>query len=93
MEEIKMGYSQFYIGESEENALARITFFPCGEDKIIIDHTYVSDALRGQGIAKKLLDKAVEYARCENKKIVPECSFVIKAMAQTEEYKDVLSVE
>lgn len=89
MEEIKMGCNQFYIGDSEEEALARITFVPSG-DRLIIDHTYVSETLRGKGIAQKLLAKAVEYARQENKKIVPQCSYVEKVMKQGDEYKDVL---
>ncbi len=92
MEEIKMGCNQFYIGESEENALARITFIISG-DKMIIDHTYVSETLRGKGIAQKLLNRAVEYARQENRKIVPQCSYAEKVMKQGDEYKDVLCGE
>ena len=87
-----MGCNQFYIGESEDEALARITFVPSG-DKLIFDHTYVSETLRGKGIAQKLLDRAVEYARQEKKKIVPQCSYVQKAMNQGDEYKDVLCGE
>ena len=30
---------------------------------LIFDHTVVSDKLKGQGIAGKLLDVAVDYAR------------------------------
>lgn len=92
MEEIKMGCNQFYIGESEKDAIARITFIPSG-DRLIVDHTYVSETLRGKGIAQKLLNRVVEYARKENKKIVPQCSYAERVMTQGEQYKDVLCGE
>ena len=38
--------------------------------------TYVPDAGRGKGIAKMLVDAGVEYAKSENKKIKPSCSYV-----------------
>jgi len=91
MHEIKKDENKFYIGESSQNALAEITFVPDGESKIIVNHTYVSESLRGQGIALKLVKRVIEYARKENIKIVPLCSYVEKVMTRNEEYKDVLS--
>lgn len=78
MEVIKKDKNQFYIGENVENALAEITFVPTSESKIIIDHTFVSDSLRGQGIALQLVKKVVEYVRVENKKIIPLCPYAKK---------------
>lgn len=90
MEVIKKDKNKFYIGENVKNPLAEITFIPEGESKIIINHTYVSDSLRGQGIALQLVKKVVEYAREENKKIIPLCSYAKKVMIGNEEYTDVL---
>lgn len=90
MEAIKKDNNKFYIGENIENALAEITFVPTGADKIIIDHTYVSDSLRGQKIGLQLVNKVVEYARKENKKIIPLCPYAKRVMTQSNEYKDVL---
>ena len=39
------------------------------DDVMHMDHTYVSDVLRGQGVAKKLLDAAAQYARENNYKM------------------------
>lgn len=88
--DIKKGENKFYVGESEDNAIAEITYVPTGASKIIIDHTYVSDELRGQGIAKMLLNEAVAYARAENKKIIPLCPYAKVQMEKNEEYHDVL---
>ena len=75
--EILKGEGKFYIGDNENDPLAEITFVKTGEDKIIIDHTIVSDTLQGQGVAKKLLTRAVEFAREEKIKIIPVCPYVI----------------
>lgn len=88
--EIKKGNNRFYIGESEENPIARITWKNGGNNVIIIDHTIVDPSLRGQGIAGKLLDTVVEMARAENLKIVPVCSYAVVKMGRNDKYKDVL---
>jgi len=41
-------------------------------------YVIVSDKLKGQGIAGKLLDVAVDYARKNNLKVHPVCSYVVK---------------
>ncbi|ATP42062.1 GNAT family N-acetyltransferase [Solibacillus sp. R5-41] len=54
-----------------------------------MDHTYVSNILRGQGVAKKLLDAAANYAREEQLKMTPVCSYVVSAFEKSNEYDDV----
>ena len=39
-------------------------------------HTGVRKELEGQGIAAKLFDKLVAYAREKNYKIIPSCSYI-----------------
>lgn len=48
MIEVKKGSNKFYIGDSEDNPLAEMTFVPSNEDLIIIDHTFVSEELNGR---------------------------------------------
>ena len=88
--EIKKGNNKFYIGETEEDMIARITWKNGGNNIIVIDHTIVDPSLRGQGVAGKLLQKVVEMAREENLKIVPVCSYAVVKLTRTDEYKDVL---
>lgn len=54
-----------------------------------MNHTYVSQVLRGQGVAKKLLDRAAEFARENNYKMNPICSYVVSAFEKSAEYDDV----
>ncbi|HCL01261.1 MAG TPA: GNAT family N-acetyltransferase [Lachnoclostridium phytofermentans] len=90
MLEIKKGTKSFYIGDSEENSLAIMTYVLSGEDLIIVDHTYVSDELKGQGIGKLLLKELVDWVREENKKIIPQCSYVRAQMENNNEYHDLI---
>jgi predicted GNAT family acetyltransferase len=81
--------NMFYVGDTVENRLAEITYRQKG-NTLIIDHTLVKDELRGQGVAKKLVDEVVSYARSENLKIYPVCSYAVKILAGKEEYADVV---
>lgn len=76
----------------EENGvrLATMTFSKAGTDRIIIDHTEVSDALRGKNVGKQLVTGAVAYARKNNLKIVPLCPFARSVFDRVKEYQDVL---
>ena len=90
MLEIKKGNKKFYAGNSEENPLAEMTFVLSGGNLIIIDHTYVSDKLNGQGVGKLLLKELVDWARKENKKIIPLCPYAKSQMEKNKEYHDMI---
>ena len=79
----------FFIEENGE-VVAEMTYVWSGEDKIIIDHTGVSEKLGGKGIGKQLVHKAVEMAREKHIKILTLCPFAKKVFDKTEDYKDVL---
>ena len=55
-----------------------------------IDHTFVDPELRGAGIALKLVDAAVAWAREHQRRIVPICPFVKTVFNRTPaKYADV----
>jgi predicted GNAT family acetyltransferase len=91
--DIKEGDNRFYIGESYKDPLAEIVFSYKKSDIMVIERTFVSEELRGQSIAAKLLEKAVSKARAEGSKIIPECSYAQKVMSRGEEYQEVLFKE
>lgn len=88
---IKKAENKFYIGEDIKEPIAEITFNRSSGNKIVVDHTYVSDELRGQGIAGKLVEQVVSYAREQNLKIIPLCPYVKNKLEETEAYHDVLA--
>ena len=58
---------------------------------ITFTHTYVPQALRGRGIASKLIQTALEEARAEELRVVPLCSFVASYIRRHPEYMSLLS--
>ena len=87
---INKGVKSFYVGDSEANPLAEMVFTYEGKDIIIIDHTFVSDELKGQSVGRQLLQKLVDWARKENKKIIPLCPFAKAEMMKNKDYADTL---
>lgn len=69
---------------------AEMTFSKVGEDMIIIDHTLVPDAFRGQGVGLKLVERGVADARAAGKKIIPLCPFAAAQFKRHPEWADVL---
>ena len=67
-----------------------MTFSKAGEHMIIIDHTEVPDAFRGQGVGARLVARAVEDARAAGKKIIPLCPFANAQFRRHKEWADVL---
>jgi predicted GNAT family acetyltransferase len=64
----------FYV-EENGTVLAEMTYSMAGTTLMIIDHTEVSDELRGKHVGYQLVHTAVEYARANNIKILPLCPF------------------
>jgi predicted GNAT family acetyltransferase len=72
------------------DAEAEMTFSRAGEHLLIIDHTGVPDAFRGQGIGLRLVARAVEDARAAGRKIIPLCPFAAAQFRRHPEWSDVL---
>lgn len=79
----------FFIEEDGENK-AEITYSKLGNTRIIIDHTQVSDDLRGENVGKKLVEHAVNYARENELKIIPLCPFAKSVIERDKSLQDVL---
>jgi uncharacterized protein len=58
---------------------------------ITFTHTFVPPALRGRGIASKLIQAALEDARAEELMVVPLCSFVAGYIRRHPEHMALLS--
>lgn len=77
-----------FVYEKDDQTLGEITWTLLG-DVMVMDHTFVSPALRGQGVAKKLLDRAAEFAREKGYKMEAVCSYVVSAFEQSDAYDDI----
>lgn len=88
--EIKQGTNKFYIGETEDQIIAEITYIFINKEAINVNHTFVDPSLRGEGIARKLMDEVVIYAKENNLKIKPTCSYAVKVFPRYPEYEELI---
>lgn len=79
----------FYVKQNHE-ILAEMTYVWAGTDRIIIDHTAVSEILKGKGIGKQMITNAVAFAREKKIKIIPLCPFAKSVFDKIKEFNDVL---
>ncbi|MBP1630608.1 MAG: family N-acetyltransferase [Bacteroidetes bacterium] len=90
--EIKYDQQSGVINLIVDNEIAGKIGFTFKEDKkIIIDSTDVQEKHSGKGYGKILVNKAVDFARENNLKIIPECPFAKRILELFPEYKDVLN--
>ncbi|WP_422122185.1 GNAT family N-acetyltransferase [Planococcus sp. X10-3] len=86
---IELGQEEFAFRNEENGAVnGEITWTQLA-DVMVIEHTFVKEELRHQGLAKKLVDRAVQYAREKEFKIEPVCSYVVAVFERSDEYEDV----
>lgn len=69
--------------------IAEMTYRKADESRIVIDHTEVDPSLRGQGIARRLVDTAVAWARQNNTKVAATCPYVVAQFARDPSIGDV----
>jgi predicted GNAT family acetyltransferase len=86
----KIGTKGMFFVEQDGNILAEMVYTLPSDDKMIIEHTEVSDELKGQNVGNQLLHTSVEYARTHNIKIIPLCPFANSVFKKKPEYADVL---
>lgn len=66
---------RIYCQNDKNELLAETTFVFAGADTVDIDRTYVHPALRGQGVAGKMMEAVAEYLRKEGLRATATCSY------------------
>ena len=68
---------RIYANNEDGDMICEITFPEVEPGLYAIDHTFVDDSLRGQGIAGQLMDLAVEQIRALGGNIRATCSYAV----------------
>ena len=68
----------FFILDDQQQRVAELTYYFNDEKTINANHTYVSETLRGQGVADKLYQALVAFIQENQLKLVPSCSYIAK---------------
>ena len=70
--------NRVYMQDDNGNVIASLTFPETEEGVFTIDHTFVDESLRGQGVASQLMQAAVDEIARRGGKIEATCSYAIK---------------
>lgn len=70
--------NRIYAKNSNNKTIAEVTFYEIQNGIYNIDHTFVDNSLRGQGIGSKLVQEAVDTIKQKNAKIQATCPFASK---------------
>lgn len=61
------------------------------DEKINLYHTFTHPALRGKGLAALVVRAALEFAKENNLKVIPTCSYVQSFITKNAEYKNLVA--
>jgi len=75
---------RIYMNNDEGKLIAEITFPEIREGVNDINRTFVDRSLRGQGMAGKLMQEAVDTIRANGNEIVASCSYAVKWLEEEE---------
>ena len=90
IKQIEWGTKGFFGAFDGDKEAGRISYTYAGDTRMILDHTEVNDAYRGQNIGKRILMHIVEFARQNKIKIIPLCPFAKSVFNKIEAIRDVL---
>jgi len=87
----KVGTKGMFYVENDKTIQAKMVYTMPSPGKMIIEHTEVSEELKGQNVGFLLVKAAVEFAREQNIKIIPLCPFANSVFKRKPEFVDVLT--
>ena len=82
--------NEIYLLDELNEKIAFIKFPTVKDGVVNITSTYVSDVLRGQGIAGKLIVLLYEELKRTNRKAIPTCSYAVNWFNKNIDKQDIL---
>jgi uncharacterized protein len=76
-----------------DGATVAIADYVKGPGTVSFTHTETFDGHKGQGLAGRMIDRALRDAQSENLEVVPFCSFVSDYIASHEEFRDLVPAD
>lgn len=70
-----------------ENYLSKLDYIQDGKN-FVITHVGVHPELRGQGVAGKITQVALEYAKANSLRVIPMCSYAAAYIRRNPQYAD-----
>lgn len=92
-ERMKTENDRVYMEDDAGRMVAEITFPETSEGVFTIDHTFVDKSLRGQGIAAKLVQAAVDEIEKRGGKVEATCPYAVKWLEKKQLEKELQEKE
>ena len=83
------GRGAFFVDINGER-VALQTYRRVDANHVVIDHTQVDDSLRGRGVARRLLDASVAWARTTGTRMAATCPYAKAQFDKDPTIRDVL---
>lgn len=80
---------RIYQTDRTGKIVAEVTFPSLRDGLVDINHTFVDESLRGQGVAALLMREVAETLRRERKKARLTCSYAQKWFSEHADYSDI----
>lgn len=75
IEHEKNSSNESFVIKDNESNVGELTYFITDNNEMVIVHTEVDKEYRGKDVGNQLVDRAVEYAKEKNLKVIPQCPF------------------
>jgi len=80
-----------FFFERDDIRLAAMTYVRTTPTLVTIDHTEVSEVLKGQGMGRQLLDALVAWARQTGTRVMATCPYALAQFKKDESIRDVFA--
>jgi uncharacterized protein len=77
--------------ELDANGVTAIATYKIAGNVITLMHTETPESARGQGIASRLVEGALQAARARGLKVAPRCPFVKRYIDKHSQFRDLLA--
>ena len=71
-------HGEFFLLSKTGEKLAELNYFFETPNRINANHTFVSETLRGQGVAEQLYQALSQFVRDNQLELNPTCSYIAK---------------
>lgn len=79
----------FYV-ETDAGRVAELSWSRTSPHAVVLEHTQVSDVLRGRGAGRLLVEAAVAWARRTGTRLVPACAYAKTVFERHPALRDVV---
>lgn len=81
--------NRVFVADQSQNVIAQVTFPAVKEGLVDINHTFVNESLRGQGIAGQMMQAVADQLRSHHQKALLTCSYAVKWFEKHPDYADI----